>query len=202
MLRISCTFEASLSRSMLSDYRRDLDLSVIACDEFGAEYVLGKMAADLLLLGKAEADGESVFEICDEDSQGMYELYVALFDEKRQDFHRELRVREPTEYILFLWNAVLHPKLKPYHQAILHALSELFGVECVTILWRDVAELTDKQLAELGYSKISGTEFVFSHAMRDNEFANANPRGMLIDVDFDIDLTDEEWVLSRWKKRG
>ena len=57
-----------------------------------------------------------------------------------------------------------------------------------------------KQLAELGFSKISGTGFVFRHVALRTDFTDAHPQGTDDSPEFESCDEDEEWVLSRWKK--
>ena len=121
MINVTCKFSVPLGRSDYYDYVRALDLSIESFDDV----ILGKIAADVLLLSDAENDGWSVFDVCDADSQGMYELYEALFENGQ--FQTELGVNEVTFHIIFLWRSVLHPKIQPYQQAILEVITTLFG---------------------------------------------------------------------------
>jgi hypothetical protein len=144
-------------------------------------------------------DSVSLFDICDEDSLGMYELYRALF-RKGSEFHPELNIDDVTIHLLFLWRAVFHPKLRPYEQGILNVLCELFGHECVVVMWRNLTELPDRDLAELGFRKIAGTNFVFRHVALLTPFGNANPHGIEVDFEFTGSYVDEDWVVERWEE--
>jgi len=198
VISVACQFAVPVGRREYTDYIRTLDLSVTYCDELGIELVLGRIAGDQLLLAEVELDGENLFEICDEDSQGMYELYEALF--KDGEFQPELSLDDPAEHILFLWRAVLHEKLRPYESAIVEIICNLFGRSCVVVMWREVTHLSDKELADLGFAKIAGTEFVFRHMSLQTNFANANPRGVDV-LDLEASMEDEALVLSQWKEQ-
>jgi hypothetical protein len=199
MINVSCRFSVPLGRYEGMDYIRRLELSIMAFDELGKEVVLGRIAGDQLLLADVEVDDENLFDICDEDSQGMYELYEALFQQGNQ-FHPDLGIDESAEQILFLWHSVLHEKLRPYEQAIIEVVSNLFGCASVVVMWRDVTHLTNRELAELGFSKIAWTEFVFRHVALQTHFTKAHPRGIEVPLEFEATKNDEELVLNLWNK--
>ncbi len=81
MIYVSCQFETPIGRSEYSDYVRALQLDVSAYDDVGNRILLGKIAADQVLIGDAQSHGMSLFDVCDQDSQGLYETYEALFDD-------------------------------------------------------------------------------------------------------------------------
>lgn len=198
MIYISCEFSASLGRFDFEDYIRALHLTVYSLDESGNRVVLGIFGADKLLLMDAQIDGEDIFQICDQDSQGLYEVYEALFEEGGE-FQEELAVDDVTEHLIFLWRSVLHPKLRPFETGILEAVGTLFGNECVLAMWRSVTNLTDKELAELGFRKIAQTSLLFRHLALQTEFSRANPRGIEIPIEFKASSDDEKWVMARWE---
>jgi len=200
MLNVSCQFSVPLGRFLDDDYIRNLNLSVVSWDEQGKEIVLGKISGDLLLLGDIENDGADLFEVCDADSQGMYDLYEALFSEGSQ-FRPDLDLSEPTENILFLWQSVLHEKVRPYQQAIIDIVGGLFGTFCVVVMWRDVTQLSDKQLADLGFARIAGTRFVFRHNALVTAFGRANPRGIEVPLEFEASPDDQTTILNKWQER-
>ncbi|MBP3955687.1 hypothetical protein J8F10_10380 [Gemmata sp. G18] len=60
---------------------RSLRVDVRCFDEsIEREYLVARVAVDHILWGDAIADGESLFRICDNDSQGLHELHVILTD--------------------------------------------------------------------------------------------------------------------------
>ncbi len=197
MIRIECKFEASISRQELDDYIRGLQLSVIAYTYDGMEVVLGRMGADQLLLTAAETDAADLHCICDNDSEAMNLLVAALFDEN-YSFQAELEVNENTDHVLFLWHSVFHPKLRPFQSSILNTLSEMFGNDCAMVMRRKACDLDDKELADLGFKKIAGTDFVFRHLAYLNEYSRAHPQGAEVPDDFEADEEDAEWVRERW----
>lgn len=117
MIYVSCQFETPIGRSDYSDYVRALQLDVSGHDDIGNRILLGKIAADQVLIGDAQVDGMSLFDVCDQDSQGLYEAYEALFDDKGE-FQPELNIDEPADSLIFVWRAVFHSRLRPYLQGI------------------------------------------------------------------------------------
>ena len=73
MIYISCQFENPIGRSDYSDYLRALTLDVSGCDVGGQRFLTGKLAAHQVLIGDAPSHGMSLFDVCDQDSQGLYE---------------------------------------------------------------------------------------------------------------------------------
>ena len=94
MIYPSCGLSTSLGRYEPDDYIRALDLSVYSYDERGHQIVLGKFEADQLLLLDAQVDSENLLDICDQDSQGLYEVHEALFG-KGSELQPELGRNEP-----------------------------------------------------------------------------------------------------------
>lgn len=201
MIYLDCGFSTSISRTESEDYIRALDLSVYSYDEDGTKIVLGKFGADLLLLADAQLDGEDIFDICDQDSQGLYEVYEALL-QRDAEFQPELEVEDLTDHILFLWDAVLHPKLGPYLEGIIDAIGGLFGHETVIAMWRNTVDFNDKQLAHLGFAKIAGTKLLFRHMARRTPFTEAHPQGLEVPSEFSALEEDEQWVMAEWNRKN
>ena len=109
MIYVSCQFETPIGRSDYSDYVRALQLDVSGHDDVGNRILLGKIAADQVLVGDAQVDWMSMFDVCDQDSQGLYEAYEALFEDKGE-FQPELNIDEPADSLIFDWRAILHSR--------------------------------------------------------------------------------------------
>lgn len=115
MIYVSCQFETPIGRSDYSDYVRALQLDISGCDAEGDRVLLGKIAADQVLVGDAQVEGMPLFDVCDQDSQGLHDAYVALFDETGE-FQCELNLDDHADTLIFIWKAVVHPRLLPYLQ--------------------------------------------------------------------------------------
>jgi hypothetical protein len=199
MIYISCQFETPIGRSDYSDYVCALSLDVSAYDEVGNRILLGKIAADQVLVGDAQVDGMSMFDVCDQDSQGLYEAYEALFDNKGE-FQPELNIDEPADSLIFVWRAVLHSRLRPYLQGVIDTIGTLFGDETVLAMWHQTTDLTDAELASLGLRRIARSRLIYRHSALRSDFSDEHPCGMDVPLDFQADESDEEWVLAKWKK--
>ena len=62
MIYVSCQFETPIGRSDYSDYVRALQIDISGCDANGDRVLLGKIAADQVLLGDAQVDGMPLFD--------------------------------------------------------------------------------------------------------------------------------------------
>jgi hypothetical protein len=199
MIYVSCQFETPIGRSDYSDYVRALQLDVSGHDAAGNRILLGKIAADQVLIGDAQSDGVSLFDVCDQDSQGLYETYEALFDDKGE-FQPELNIDEPADSLIFVWRAVLHSRLRPYLLGVIDTIGTLFGNETVLAMWHQTTDLTNSELASLGFRRIAGRELIYRHSALRSDFSDEHPSGIDVSLDFEADEPDEDWVLREWKK--
>jgi hypothetical protein len=195
MIRLSCSFAASIGRHQLEDYVRELEVGVFGFDESGHEVLVGRIAATQVLWADAESDGESLFDICDSDSQGLYEVYRTLTD-KQGKIRTDLNADEVVEQIIFVYRFVLHPDLALCRRAILDSVVTLFGCESLAVMWKSTGDFSESELADLGFCKIAGEELIFRHSGFKTPFSKAHPRGL----DVDVEATPEHaaWVLEHW----
>lgn len=197
-MRLNVEFSAPVARTDLDDYIRHLEISVECYDEDGLEaYLVGKLAVDQILWADAQTDGVSLFEVCDNDSQGMHEVHMILTKGK-QEFRPDLQINEVTNHVVFVYGAVFHPAVHPYRQGILDAALNLFGEENVAVMWKDTSGLSEAELAEMGFRKVAGCELIYRHSALRTAFSDRHPRGM--DADVAAEPEYEEWVLQEWKR--
>jgi predicted dinucleotide-utilizing enzyme len=198
-MRLNVEFGASVARTDLDDYIRNLEVTVTCYDEDALhEYVVGKLAMDQVLWMDALTDGVSLFEICDNDSQGLHEVHTILTKGK-QDFRSDLKIDEVTNHVMFLYGAVFHQAIHAYRQGILDAAFTLFGEESVAVMWKDTSGLSETEMADLGFCKIAASELIFRHSALLTPFSDANPNGQ--DADDAVARPEyEEWVMQEWKK--
>jgi hypothetical protein len=199
-MRLGVKFNAPVGRADLEDYVRHLEIDVTCSDEEGEnEYVVGKLAVDQIRWADAQTDDVPLFAICDNDSQGMDNLYEIL-TEGEEDFRSDLGIdEEVTNHVLFLYGAVFHPSIHPYRQGILDAAYRLFGDDSLAVTWRDTTGLSLSQLAELGFAKVARTKLVFRHNARQTSFADAHPRG-IDTIEAVAEEGHEEWVTQQWRQ--
>jgi hypothetical protein len=195
MIRLACSFVASIGRHQLEDYIRELEVDVFAFDESGHEVLVGRIAATQVLWADAENDRESLFDICDSDSQGLYEVYRTLTD-KQGKIRSDLNADEVVDHIVFVYRIVLHPDLAFCRRAILDSVVTLFGCESLAVMRKETGSFTESELAELGFCKIAGEELIFRHSGFKTPFSKAHPRGL--DVDFEATPEHAAWVAEHW----
>ena len=195
MICLSCSFVSSIGRHQLEDYVRELEVAVFSYDESGHEVILGRIAATQILWANAEIDGESLFDICDNDSQGLYEVYRTLTNKKGK-IRTDLKAHEVVDHVIFVYRIVLHPDLVFCRRAILESVVTLFGHDSLAVMWKDTGNFSESELAELGFCKIAGEELIFRHSAFKTPFSETAPRGL--DVDFDARPEHAAWVAGHW----
>src|ERR1017187_1907737 len=72
-MRLRCEFSTLVARCDVDDYIRHLVISIECFGKDYDSYVVGKLAMDQILWNDALADGVPLFDICDNDSQGLHE---------------------------------------------------------------------------------------------------------------------------------
>lgn len=199
MIYVFCRFETPTGRSDYSDYVRALQLDISGCDANGNRVLLGKMAADHVLIGDAQVDGLSLFDVCDEDSQGLHDAYVALFDD-HGEFQSELNLEDHADTLIFIWRAVLHSRLRPYIQGVIDTIGSLFSQATVLAMWHSTTDMADAELASLGFRRIAGSGLIYRHSALRSDFSDEHPTGMDVPIEFEAEESDAEWVLSAWRK--
>jgi hypothetical protein len=75
-------------------------------------------------MGQRHRGRRSLFDICDSDSQGLHEVHTILTKGK-QEFRPDLKLKEVTSHVMFVYGAVFHPSIHPYRQGILDAALNL-----------------------------------------------------------------------------
>ena len=148
-----------------------------------------------MLWTDAIADGESLFEICDNDSQGLHEVFAALCDNSGA-VRSEFEIDDVFNHVMFVYRVVLHPEVQPYAKAILDVAVDLFGHEALIVMWRGLGGIPDSDLAELGFRKVVGTELICRQSVIRSKFSQQYPRGQ--DVDIVGRPEFEQWVLEHW----
>src|SRR5436309_1678397 len=197
-MRLHCEFSTPVARTDLDDYIRHLEISVGCYDEDVLhEYIVGKLAVDQILWMNALVDGVSLFEICDSDSQGLHEVHTILTKGK-QEFRPDLKIKEITSHVMFLYGAVFHASIHPYRQGILDAAFNMFGEESLAVMWKDISGLPETELADLGFCKIVGSDLIFRHSALQTPFGDIFPRGQ--DADVHAQPEYEEWVEQEWRR--
>lgn len=197
-MRLRCEFSTPVARTGVDDYVRHLVISIECYDEHCSQaYIVGKLAMDQILWNDALTDGMPLFDICDNDSQGLHEAHVILTN-GHDTFRPDLGIQELANHVMFLYGAVFHPSIHPFRQGILDAAFNLFGEESVALMWLDTTGLIESELAHLGFKKIAGEDLIFRHSAIRTSFNDRHPRGQ--DADVEALPEYEEWVLKEWEE--
>jgi hypothetical protein len=197
MIRLACSFDSGIGRFQLEDYVRELEVAVFSFDERGQQFILGRIAAIQVHWADAEIDDEPLFDICDSDSQGLYEVYRTLTN-KKGTIRADLKAYEVVDHVIFVYRIMLHPDLALYRQGILESVITLFGHESLAVMWKDTGDFSEAELADLGFCKIAGEELIFRHSAFKTPFSEKHPRGL--DVDFVATPEHQVWVEEHWAK--
>jgi hypothetical protein len=197
-MRLHCAFSTPVARMDLDDYIRHLEIGVVCFGEDGLnQYTVGKLAMDQILWADAVVEGVSLFEVCDDDSQGLHEVH-SILTKGGHEFRADLRIQEITSHLLFLYRAVFHPLIQPFRQGILQAAFTLFGEESLAVMWKDTSGLSEPELADLGFCKIADSDLIFRHSALRTPFGDRFRKGHDADVAASADI--EDWVEQEWKR--
>jgi hypothetical protein len=195
---LRCEFSTPVARTEVDDYVRHLVINVECYDQDCATaYLVGKLAMDQILWSEALADGVPLFDICDNDSQGLHEAHVILTN-GHDSFRPDLGFQEVTNHVMFLYGAVFHPSIHAFRQGILDAAFNLFGEESVALMWLETSGLPESELAELGFKKIAGEALIFRHSSLRTPFSDRHSQGQAADVEALPEY--EEWVMKEWEQ--
>jgi len=199
LVRISCTFATPMALMDDEDYLRPLDITIMGWDSKKELWRnVGKVFADLVLWSQAELDGVSLFDVCDGDSQGWYEVHQIL-TEDRDDIRRDLELDDLFHHVLFIYDLFLVEALTPHFQPILDSVANLFGESVIVAMWLEDGLCSQKHLAELGFRKIAGERLIYRHNAHMTDFARKHPRGL--NVEFEATETHESWFDEEMKRR-
>jgi hypothetical protein len=189
---------ATTFRAELEDYLRSFRIDVKCWDEqVEREYLVGRLGVDHILWGDAVSDGESLFAICDNDSQGLHELHVILTD-GTNDIREDLQIEHPVHSVVFVHEAVFHPDVHFYRVAALDAVFKLFWTDSLAVMWRDVGDIPEAEQVQLGLARVAGADLSFRHNALPTPYSRQYPRGM--EVDFDGTRAIHRWVRDEWKR--
>ena len=116
----------------------------------------------------------------------------------KQEFRLDLRLHEHTNHVMFLYGAVFYPSIHPNRMGILDAAFNMLGEESLAVMWKDTSGLPESDLSDLGFCKIAGSDLIFRHSSRRNNFNDEFPAGQDADV---VAVPEyQEWVEQEWKR--
>lgn len=197
-MRLQCRFTAPILRDDLGDYVREIEIDVLSYDEeISDTYIVGKITLNQILWSQATVDGESLFEVCDNDSQGLHDIYMILTKGK-SEFRKDLAIEELFHDVMFVHRFLLHPEAQPFRMGVLEAALTLFGEQSLAVMWMGEGDFTPAELAQLGFAKVAGTNLIYRHSFNRSKFSDEHPKGL--DCDMNARPEHEEWVKREWKK--
>ncbi|CAN5239679.1 hypothetical protein BH10PLA2_BH10PLA2_16120 [soil metagenome] len=199
MFHFCYRFQTTSSLADHGDFVVPIEVDVMAYgDEVEFEYRFGYFAIDRILWQKAIDRGISLFEVCDGDSQGMYEMHEILTNNSG-DIRKDFKLDAEVEEVLFVHGMVIHPELAEYRTAILNAAMEPLSGRSLETIWQETCSLRDKSLYSLGFRKIAGKPLFARHWTFRNEYSEANPNGL--EGDFIGTPEHHEWTAQELKNR-
>lgn len=198
-MHLHCNFDTPIQLTNdPEDYVRPMEITVIEFGERGAAHMIGKLAVDQVLWADAEARGVPLSAVCDQDSQGLQEVYTIL-TKCRERFRPDLEIDEFTHQMMFVNRFVLHPLFRPFSQAILNAALKIWGELTLGAMWRDTSDLSEKQLADLGFRKITRSRLIFRHLSLRTPFDDAREHRDSDELEPVKPTREHEaWVLREW----
>lgn len=199
------TFDSPMARDEEHGFIRHYDVDVFGFGEDG-EHLIGKVAFDVFLWGDAEATGACLFDICDADSQGWYDVFCALSgretfrDGGRDEILPELGIEDVVDRIAFIWRFLLHPEARSsYTKAVIHDIARYVGDDPILTMWHGTLEMFDSDLVDMGFAKIGGSQLIFRDLHLQVPYDARHPRGE--EVDFEARPEHGKWVLKEWGKQ-
>jgi hypothetical protein len=172
---------------------RELTIDIV-CSSGDQEIVAGRLAMDHLELSRAIYDGVSIFDICDADSQGWEHVFSALFEPGTQaEWRDDFNLHEVINHVLYLYRAVFHPSLRNWQSFILRHVASIVGEDSVFVMPNDQTDLTNSELAKLGFRIVAGSGF----RVRLNMFLdNAIDEGDVWELE--VPASAQQYVEDRW----
>ena len=199
------TFVSPIVRDEDHGFIRHYDVDVFGFGEDG-EHLIGKVAFDVFLWRDAEAAGASLFEICDADSQGWYNVFCALSGREtfgsggRDEILPELGIEDVVDRIAFIWRFLLHPEARSsYTKAVIHDIARYVGDDSILTMWHGTVEMPESDLVDMGFAKIGGSQLIFRDLHLQASYEARYPLGE--EIDFEACPEHSQWVLKEWEKR-
>ena len=97
------------------------------------------------------------------------------------------------------FSGTVHSRLRPYVQRMISTIRSLFSEATVLAMWHNTSGLPDAELASLGFRRIAGSGLIYRHSALRSDYSDEHPTGIDIPIDFEVEESDEEWVLREWK---
>jgi hypothetical protein len=76
----------------------------------------------------------------------------------------------------------------------------MFGWASLAVMWDDTSAMSGKDLSDIGFRKVAGTELLIRHLSARTPFNDG--QSVVADDDYDTGAKPEheEWVMKRWTR--
>ena len=161
------------------------------------EVVAARLAVDYLDIFRIEAEGQSVLHVCDSDSSGWEHVYSATiepaanFAEIRKDFGFD----DDITGLVFIHQAVFHRSLRHAQQRIIDSICKMFPQSTATVMWKGTTDLSDKELASLGFRIVAGHDLLFRPNMLICDYDTAKEDES---YDWTVPIEAQQYVEEHW----
>jgi len=196
------TFDSPIVRNEDHGFIRHHDVDLFGFRE-DWEHLIGKVAFDVFLWGDTEVAGANLFDICDADSQGWYEVFRALSGKEtfghggRDEILPELGIDNLVDSITFIWRFLLHPEARTsYTKAVVYDIARYVGDDSILTTWHTTLDMPDSDLVDMGFAKVGGSELIFRDLHIQAPYDARHSLGE--EIDFEARPEHEEWVLEQW----
>jgi len=102
------------------------------------------------------------------------------------------------EHSFAIHRVAIHSSLRDWQQMIIDSVSKLFSGETATVMWRGTTDMTDRELASLGFRIVAGEDLLFRPNVLRSEYETVNDDR---DPNFDLKAPQEaaEYVQREWE---
>jgi len=162
------------------------------------EVMAARLAVDYLDIFRAEAEGQSVLHICDADSSGWEHVYSATI-EPAEDFaeiRKDFGFDDAITGLVFIHRAVFHPSLREWQRMIVDSVCRMFAEDTAIVMWKGTTDLSDKELASLGFRIVAGHNLLFRPNMLTNDYSTADDERL---PHFGVPGDADEYVEEQWE---
>ena len=165
-----------------------------------AEFLVGRVWMEKLLLGEAEDAGFNMVLVCDAAGATWLNVLETLTKRGGTRFRRDLQLDGFIDDIVFMHELVLHPDIDDHVALVDAAIRAVSGPSSLVVapyLGPDAQLLRDKDFKDLGFRKIANSDLL----LRDNRlrypFGDRFPAGRA--VNFPANAEHEAWMLNKWE---
>ncbi len=197
-MRLRCTFNYCAAPIEPNDFIRDSVIDVVCSTEDGEPVVAGRVAVDHLDLTRAECSGQDIYEVCDADSAGWEQVYAGLLDTHSGmvNLKADLELNESVCHVLFIHKAFFHRSIREWQSYVIDHVCRLFGEDSIAVMWKGETDLSEKELADLGFRKVANENLIFRLNMYVHPYdATKDQRDPPV---MDVDTDAEDFINEGW----